>query len=203
VAATLIRDRTDRTYGGRSQLTAEASAFRGTLGIKITQCRSGDPEAKGLVERANGYLETSFLPSRCSPAPRTSTPNWLGGWGIIAQRPSSPADRVSSGRLAGGRPGGDGRVAAGRVAGRPAHSGLACSKRQGRTPQAAHSVKLTNGLRHQATATSARSHPRFSVLKDVRRQHRELTRTPECYTRRARWLVLGWPDAPLPVLGGG
>ena len=23
-----------------------------------------DPEAKGLVERANGYLETSFLPGR-------------------------------------------------------------------------------------------------------------------------------------------
>ncbi len=27
-------------------------------------CQRGDPEAKGLVERANGYLETSFLPGR-------------------------------------------------------------------------------------------------------------------------------------------
>jgi transposase len=27
-------------------------------------CGPADPEAKGLVERANGYLETSFLPDR-------------------------------------------------------------------------------------------------------------------------------------------
>ncbi|MDP8930193.1 MAG: integrase core domain-containing protein, partial [Actinomycetota bacterium] len=27
-------------------------------------CERGDPEAKGLVERANRYLETSFLPGR-------------------------------------------------------------------------------------------------------------------------------------------
>ena len=33
-------------------------------------CKPGDPEAKGLVERANLYLETSFLPGRrfASPA---------------------------------------------------------------------------------------------------------------------------------------
>ena len=37
-------------------------AFRGMLGIKVVLCRAGDPEAKGVVERANGYLETSFLP---------------------------------------------------------------------------------------------------------------------------------------------
>jgi len=29
------------------------NAFRGTLGIRVIQCRPGDPEAKGLVERAN------------------------------------------------------------------------------------------------------------------------------------------------------
>jgi transposase len=40
------------------------NAFRGTLGIRVLQCRAGDPEAKGLVERFNGYLETSFLPGR-------------------------------------------------------------------------------------------------------------------------------------------
>jgi len=50
--------------GGRPQLTEAMNAFRGTLGIKVIQCRPGDPEAKGLVERANGYLETSFLPGR-------------------------------------------------------------------------------------------------------------------------------------------
>lgn len=51
-------------HGGRPQLTEAMNAFRGTLGIKVIQCRPRDPEAKGLVERANGYLETSFLPGR-------------------------------------------------------------------------------------------------------------------------------------------
>ena len=50
--------------GGRPVLTEAMNAFRGTLGIKVIQCRPADPEAKGLVERANGYLETSFLPGR-------------------------------------------------------------------------------------------------------------------------------------------
>lgn len=50
--------------GGRPRLTDEFEAFRGTLGIKVVQCKPGDPEAKGLVERGNGYYETSFLPGR-------------------------------------------------------------------------------------------------------------------------------------------
>lgn len=50
--------------GGKPQLTEAMNAFRGTLGIRVIQCRPADPEAKGLVERANGYLETSFLPGR-------------------------------------------------------------------------------------------------------------------------------------------
>jgi transposase len=50
--------------GGKPQLTETMNAFRGCLGIKVLLCRPADPEAKGLVERANGYLETSFLPGR-------------------------------------------------------------------------------------------------------------------------------------------
>jgi transposase len=50
--------------GGRPKLTAEFDGFRGLLGVRVIQCRPRDPEAKGLVERANGYLETSFLPGR-------------------------------------------------------------------------------------------------------------------------------------------
>jgi transposase len=55
---------------GRPQLTTATQAFRGTLGIAVRLCRPADPEAKGLVERVNGYLETSFLPGRgfASPA---------------------------------------------------------------------------------------------------------------------------------------
>lgn len=49
---------------GRAVLTEAFQAFRGTLGMGVVVCKPGDPEAKGLVERANGYLETSFLPGR-------------------------------------------------------------------------------------------------------------------------------------------
>ena len=45
-------------------LTAEFQSFRGTLGMGVVLVGPNDPEAKGLVERANGYLETSFLPGR-------------------------------------------------------------------------------------------------------------------------------------------
>ena len=50
--------------GGRMVFTAAFQSFRGTLGIGAQLCRRGDPEAKGLIERANGYFETSFLPGR-------------------------------------------------------------------------------------------------------------------------------------------
>ena len=35
----------------------------------MVQCRPRDPEAKGLVERANQYLKTSFLPGRSFTGP--------------------------------------------------------------------------------------------------------------------------------------
>ena len=34
----------------------------GTLGSRLVQLKPYDPESKGMVERANRYLETSFLP---------------------------------------------------------------------------------------------------------------------------------------------
>jgi transposase len=67
--------------GGRPVLTEAMNAFRGTLGIKVIQCRPGDPEAKGLVERANGYLETSFLPGRSFASSadfNSQLASWLG-----------------------------------------------------------------------------------------------------------------------------
>ncbi len=49
---------------GGPVLTADCQAFRGVLGAKVVICKPGDPEAKGLLERLHGYLETSFLPGR-------------------------------------------------------------------------------------------------------------------------------------------
>lgn len=54
---------------GKPRLTDDFEAFRGILGVGVHQCRPRDPEAKGLVERANGYLQTSFLPGRTFTGP--------------------------------------------------------------------------------------------------------------------------------------
>ena len=58
-------------YGGASpKLTREFTVLRGLLGTRFTVLRPRDPESKGMVERHNGFLETSFLPGRrfVSPA---------------------------------------------------------------------------------------------------------------------------------------
>jgi transposase len=66
-------------------LTQAAHAFRGVLGARIVLCDPADPEAKGLVERANGYLETSFLPGRTFTSPADFNTQ-LGGWLQLANR---------------------------------------------------------------------------------------------------------------------
>jgi transposase len=67
---------------GRGKVTGDFAAFAGLLAVKIYLCRPRDPEAKGLVERANGYLETSFLPGRTFTGPddfNTQLTEWLAG----------------------------------------------------------------------------------------------------------------------------
>ena len=52
-------------YGGPNpKLTAQFTALRGMLGTRFYVCKPNDPETKGLTERNNGFLETSFLPGR-------------------------------------------------------------------------------------------------------------------------------------------
>ena len=50
--------------GGKATLTGPFQRFRRTLGMAVVVLRPADPESKGIVERHNGYLETSFLPGR-------------------------------------------------------------------------------------------------------------------------------------------
>lgn len=68
---------------GAPKLTDDFEAFRGMLGVGVHQCRPRDPEAKGLVERANGYLETSFLPGRAFTGPGNFN-DQLAAWLPIA-----------------------------------------------------------------------------------------------------------------------
>jgi transposase len=57
-------------HNGRPNPTPPFQRFRGTLGMGLVICKPGDPEAKGMVERANKYFETSFLPGRRFSSPQ-------------------------------------------------------------------------------------------------------------------------------------
>jgi transposase len=54
---------------GKTELTGECQAFRGTLGAKVIVLKPREPEHKGIIERAHDYLETSFLPGRSFTGP--------------------------------------------------------------------------------------------------------------------------------------
>jgi transposase len=90
---------------GRPLLTPATQAFRGVLGVAVTLCRPADPEAKGLVERANGYLETSFLPGRGFSSPQDFNQQ-LGEWLVRANGrvhrtiDARPVDRWEADRAA-------------------------------------------------------------------------------------------------------
>ena len=61
----------NETGVGRGKRHAEGvSAFTGTLATTLQRLKANDPESKGVVERRNGYYETSFMPGRefASPA---------------------------------------------------------------------------------------------------------------------------------------
>jgi transposase len=94
-----------RWRAGRSELTAECQAFRGTLGAKVIVLRPADPEAKGIIERAHDYLERSFLPGRTFASPadfNAQLAEWLA---VVNTRPRralgcAPTDRIVADRQA-------------------------------------------------------------------------------------------------------
>lgn len=94
--------------GGR--LAEGVAGFCGTLGTRLVQARPYDPETKGIVERANQYLETSFLPGRTFTSPadfNTQLADWLSSHGnrrrvrATGARPfeAIEADRAAMGPL--------------------------------------------------------------------------------------------------------
>ncbi|MDQ3825722.1 MAG: IS21 family transposase [Actinomycetota bacterium] len=94
-----------RWRGGRSELTAQCQAFRGTLGAKVVICRPADPEAKGLIERAHDWLERSFLPGRTFASPadfNTQLQAWLAMANTRPRRAlgCSPRDRIAADKAA-------------------------------------------------------------------------------------------------------
>jgi transposase len=90
---------------GAPALTAGTQAFRGVLGAKVVICKPADPEAKGLLERVHGYLETSFLPGRSFAGPADFNTQ-LGGFFAQANRRwrramgCAPAERIAADKAA-------------------------------------------------------------------------------------------------------
>ena len=107
---------------GRGKRHAEgSSAFTGTLATTLQRLKPNDPESKGVVERRNGFFETSFMPGRDFSSPAdfdAQFTDWLAKANnrvvrTIKARPESA--RCESG--------GDAATAAGRTTGRMGQPG--------------------------------------------------------------------------------
>lgn len=101
----LLWDR-EAAIGGTGRPTVAAAGFAGTIGVRLRLAAPRDPETKGLVERRNGYFETSFLPGRTFTGPvdfTTQIRAWLAGKANARHLRSigaSPLDRWQADRAA-------------------------------------------------------------------------------------------------------
>ena len=64
IPRTLVWDREGALHAGGGRPSEAFAAFCGLLCIRCCFCRPADPQAKGLVERLQGYMATSFEPGR-------------------------------------------------------------------------------------------------------------------------------------------
>jgi len=105
VPRTLLWDN-ESGIGQRGRLAEGVAGFCGVLGTRLIQTRPYDPESKGLVERVNGYLETSFLPGRIfTSAADFNAQLWAWLAGIANRRIHAttgliPADALAADRVA-------------------------------------------------------------------------------------------------------
>lgn len=105
VPRTLLWDN-ESGIGQRGRLAQGVAGFCGVLGTRLIQARPYDPETKGLVERANGYLETSFLPGRAFTSAADFNAQLIDWLATIANPRTHantrliPADALAADRLA-------------------------------------------------------------------------------------------------------
>jgi transposase len=86
---------------GRGQRRAEGVAsFMGTLATRLVLLPPNDPQSKGLVERRNGWFETSFMPGRSFRSPEdfnTQFSDWLvkANARVVRTIGAAPVDRLA------------------------------------------------------------------------------------------------------------
>ncbi|WP_125133167.1 IS21 family transposase [Microbacterium sp. 10M-3C3] len=89
---------------GRGQRHADGvAAFMGTLATKLVLLPPRDPESKGVVERRNGWFETSFMPGRSFTSPadfNAQFTDWLGRANarVVRTTGAAPVDRLDADR---------------------------------------------------------------------------------------------------------
>jgi hypothetical protein len=76
---TLVWDRQAGIHGHGGHPTEAFAAFCGQLAVGWRFCEGGDPQAKGAVERLQGYAETNFEPGRVF-ANELDFQHQLDGW---------------------------------------------------------------------------------------------------------------------------
>ena len=91
--------------GRGGKLADGVAAFAGTLATQIVQLRPRDPESKGIVERRNGFFETSFMPGRSFASPgdfNAQFAEWLdrANGRVVRTLRARPADLVEADRAA-------------------------------------------------------------------------------------------------------
>jgi transposase len=84
---------------------AGVAAFMGTLATKLVLLPPRDPESKGVVERRNGWFETSFMPGRSFTSPadfNTQFTDWLAKANarVVRTIRVAPVDRLDADRAA-------------------------------------------------------------------------------------------------------
>lgn len=91
---------------GRGNRDAEGvGAFTGTLATTLQWLKPYDPESKGIVERRNGFFETSFMPGRTFESPADFGAQFTG-WltkanaRIVRTIKTRPVDRLDADRAA-------------------------------------------------------------------------------------------------------
>ena len=91
---------------GRGLRRAEGVAsFMGTLAAKLVLLPPRDPESKGIVERRNGWFETSFMPGRSFASPgdfNEQFTDWLqiANARTVRTLKASPEQRIDADRAA-------------------------------------------------------------------------------------------------------
>jgi len=90
---------------GRGKLTEPAAVFAGSLATTIKLLPPRDPESKGIVERRNGFFETSFMPGRHFESPadfNDQFTSWLGTANARTVRTikARPVDLLDADRVA-------------------------------------------------------------------------------------------------------